>query len=86
MSGEIELIVGLVSPIVTVPPNETAEPLIVIDELVRSAFAIAPSTTLTIVTDSLLSLDVDTIPSAKSSAVKAVVAGALPTYAILNFP
>ncbi len=47
MSGVIELIVGFVSPIVTEPPNATAEPLIVIAPLpVNLALAIVPEVIL----------------------------------------
>ena len=40
--GEIDDIVGLVSPIM-VPPKDTAEPLIVIDELDNLSLAIEPA-------------------------------------------
>ena len=40
MLGEIELIVGLVSPTLTLPPRDTALPLIVIDELAREELGI----------------------------------------------
>ncbi len=38
VDGLIPEIVGLVSPTVTDPPRETAEPLIVIDEFAKAAF------------------------------------------------
>mgnify|MGYP006921966220 CR=1 FL=1 len=41
--GEIELIVGFVSPTVTLPPNEPAEPFIVIYELDNLSLAIEPA-------------------------------------------
>ena len=43
VDGVIPLTVGLVSPTVTDPPRETAEPLIVIDEFASFAFAIDPT-------------------------------------------
>ena len=43
VDGLIPEIVGLVSPTVTEPPRETAEPLIVIDEFASFAFAIDPT-------------------------------------------
>ena len=42
VDGLIPEIVGLVSPTVTDPPRETAEPLIVIAEFAKAAFAIPP--------------------------------------------
>jgi hypothetical protein len=45
VSGEIEVIVGFVSPTVTEPPKDT-KPLIVIDELTSLAFVILPSAIL----------------------------------------
>ena len=42
VDGLIPEIVGLVSPTVTEPPRETAEPLIVIDEFAKAAFAMPP--------------------------------------------
>ena len=42
VDGLIPEIVGLVSPTVTEPPRETAEPLIVIAEFAKAAFAIPP--------------------------------------------
>ena len=41
--GEIDDIVGLVSPTVTLPPKDTAEPLIVIAEFDNLALAIEPA-------------------------------------------
>ena len=43
VDGLIPEIVGLVSPTVTEPPRETAEPLMVIDEFASFAFAIDPT-------------------------------------------
>ena len=40
--GDTPVTVGLVSPIVTDPPRETADPLIVIAEFAKAAFAIPP--------------------------------------------
>ena len=44
--GDIELIVGLVSPTVTLPPRLTAPPLIVIAELAKEALGILAAVTL----------------------------------------
>ena len=43
VDGLTPVIVGLVSPTVTLPPRETAEPLIVIAEFASFAFAIDPT-------------------------------------------
>ena len=40
--GDTPVTVGLVSPIVTDPPRETADPLIVIAEFAKAAFVIPP--------------------------------------------
>ena len=46
--GLIADIVGLVSPIVTDPPKDTADPFIVIEEFARSTFCTEPSGYVTV--------------------------------------
>jgi hypothetical protein len=64
VSGAILVIVGLVSPIVILPPRLTALPLIVIDSFKILSLVIASLTILSVVTELFASLIVVTEPSA----------------------
>ena len=46
--GLTPVIVGLVSPTVTDPPKDTADPFIVIEEFARSTFCTEPSGYVTV--------------------------------------